>query len=64
MIVYKDAKMDIFARDRTLSHMRRNDAWVSKRNCALFIVNIYISPYSRKQVIGLHENGGGLDQTA
>ena len=59
-----DAKMDIFARNRTLSHMRTNEPWISKRNCALFIVYIYISPYSRKQVMGFHANGGGLDQTA
>ena len=46
--------MDIFARNRTLSHMRTNEAWISMRNCALFIVYIYICPYSRKQIMGLH----------
>ena len=29
-----------------------------------FIVYIYIWPYSRKQVMGLHANGGRLDQSA
>ena len=29
-----------------------------------FIVYIYIWPYSRKQVMGLHAYGGRLDQTA
>ena len=55
-----DAKMDILARNRTLSHMRTNEDWISKRNCALFIFYIYIYPYSRKQGIGFHANGGGL----
>ena len=59
-----DAKMDIFARNRTLSHMQTNEAWISKLICAQFIVSIYICPYSLKHVLGLHENGGGLDQTA
>ena len=48
-----DAKMDICARNRTLSHMRTNEAWIRKRNCALFIVYIYICPYSRDTVISL-----------
>ena len=59
-----DAKMDIFARNRTLSHMQPTEVWISKRNCALFIVCIYICPYSQKQVMGLHAHGGGLDETA
>ena len=64
-IVYMDhAKMNIFARNRTLSHMRTNEAWISKRYCAPFIVYIYICPYSRKQVMGLHANGWGFDQIA
>ena len=63
-IDYIDAKMDIFARNRTLSHMQTSEPWISKRNYALFIVYIYIWPYSRKQVMGLHAYRGGLDQTA
>ena len=58
---YIDAKMDIFARNRTLSHVRTNEIWISKRNYALFIVYIYSCPYSRKQVMGLHANWEGLD---
>ena len=63
-IDYIDAKMDNFARNRTLSHTRTNEAWISKRYYALFIVYIYICPYSWIQVMGLHANGGGLDKTA
>ena len=60
-----DAKMDIFARNHTLSHMRTNEVWIIKRNCALFIAHICICLYSRKHVwvcmqteealIGLHK---------
>ena len=64
-IDYMDAKMDIFARNLTLSHMQTYEAWISKRNYALFIAYIYIWPYyPRKKVIGLRAHGGGLDQTA
>ena len=59
--LYIDAKMDIFARNRTLSHMRTNETWISKRNYADFIVYIYICPYSRKQVMGLHADWDDLD---
>ena len=62
-IDYIDAKMDIFARNRTFSHMQTSEPWISKRNYALFIVFIYIWSYSRKQVMGLHAYGGGFDQT-
>ena len=62
-IDYMDAKMDIFARN-TLSHMQTREPWISKRNYAHFIVYIYLWPYSRKQVMGLHAYGGGLDQSA
>ena len=58
---YIDAKMDIFARNRTLSHMRTNETWISRRNYAVFIVYIYICPYSRKQVMGLHADWEDLD---
>ena len=42
------AKMNNFARNRTLSYMRTNEAWIIKRYCAPFIVYIYICPYSQK----------------
>ena len=37
-IDYMDAKIDIFEKNRTLSRMRTNEALISKRNSALFIV--------------------------
>ena len=57
-----DAKMDIVARNRTLWHMRTNDALISKRNCALLIIYIHICPHSRKQFAIKQANGGDLDQ--
>ena len=55
-----DVKMDTFARHRTLSHMRTNKAWISKRDCALLTVYIYICPYSRKQVMGCMQTEDAL----
>ena len=56
-----NAKMDIFARNRTLSYMRTNEP--ESVSVSVHIL-LSISIYSRKQVMGLHANGGGLDQTA
>ena len=42
-----DAKEDIFARNRTLSHTRTNEAWFSKRNCALYCLYLHLSVLSK-----------------
>ena len=56
--------MDIFARNRTLSHMRTNEPEsVSVSVHILLSISTFVRTL-KKQVMGRHANGGGLDQTA